>query len=334
MMHPLTLTRLLQLASPALPVGAYSYSQGLEAAIEAGVVRDEATTLQWIGDVLDLTVSRMEAPLFLRLHAAWIADDGRSVSVRPERGAAPQSKGERRVHASTGSARTAVYGPVRPERGTATQSKGERRVHASTGSARTAVYRPVRPERGAAPQSKDERRVHASTGSARTAVYGSVRPERGTATQSKGERGAAIEWNDIFLASRESAELRAETAQMGYSLVRLLTELREPHPFEAWTEVSMPAAYTWWAVRCRIEAPSALVAYLWSWAENQVMAALKAVPLGQSAGQRVLFALGSCIADHAARAQTLDDDALGGLAPAFAILSSRHETQYSRLFRS
>jgi urease accessory protein len=138
----------------------------------------------------------------------------------------------------------------------------------------------------------------------------------------------------MFLASRETAELRAETAQMGYSLARLLTELREPHPFEAWTEVSMPAAYTWWAVRCGIDAPSALVAYLWSWAENQVMAALKGVPLGQSAGQRVLFALGTRIVDQAARAQTLDDDALGGLAPAFAILSSRHETQYSRLFRS
>jgi urease accessory protein len=276
MMHPLTLTRLLQLASPALPVGAYSYSQGLEAAIDAAVVHDEATTLQWIRDVLELTVSRMEAPLFLRLHAAWIADDGRSTNDSAS---------------------------VRPEPGAATQSKGERRVHASTGSARTAVHRPVRPEPGAA-------------------------------TQSKGERVAAIEWNDIFLASRESAELRAETAQMGYSLARLLTELREPHPFAAWTEVSMPAAYTWWAVRCGIDASSALIAYLWSWAENQVMAALKAVPLGQSAGQRVLFALGSCIAEHAARAQSLDDDALGGLAPAFAILSSRHETQYSRLFRS
>jgi urease accessory protein len=222
MMDPLTLTRLLQLASPALPIGAYSYSQGLEAAIDARVVHDEATTLRWIRDVLELTVSRMEAPLFLRLHAAWIADD----------------------------------------------------------------------------------------------------------------EAAAREWNDTLLASRESAELRAETAQMGYSLVRLLTELREPHPFDAWSEVSMTSAYTWWAARCGIDAPSALVAYLWSWAENQVMAALKAVPLGQSAGQRMLFALGSCIAEHAAKAQSLDGDALGGLALAFAILSSRHETQYSRLFRS
>ncbi|MDB5864916.1 MAG: urease accessory protein UreF [Betaproteobacteria bacterium] len=217
-----TLTRLLQLASPALPVGAYSYSQGLEAAIDAGIVRDEATTLGWIVDVLELTVSRMEAPLFLRLHRAWTADD----------------------------------------------------------------------------------------------------------------EAAARGWNDRLLASRETAELRAETAQMGYSLARLLTALREPHPFEAWEDVSMPAVYTWWAARCDIDASSALVAYLWSWAENQVMAALKAVPLGQSAGQRVLFALGSCIAEHAARAKAVDDDSLGGLAPAFAILSSRHETQYSRLFRS
>ena len=52
--------RLLQLASPALPVGAYSYSQGLEAAVEAGIVSDAASVTGWISDVLDLTVAAME----------------------------------------------------------------------------------------------------------------------------------------------------------------------------------------------------------------------------------------------------------------------------------
>jgi len=121
---------------------------------------------------------------------------------------------------------------------------------------------------------------------------------------------------------------------MGHSLARLFGELGHEHPFGSWAEVSMPGAYAWWAARCDIDAASSMVAYLWSWAENQVMAAVKAVPLGQSAGQRVLFALGSVIARIAERAAGVEDDALGNFAPAFAILSSHHETQYSRLFRS
>ena len=221
-MNQLALTRLLQLASPALPVGAYSYSQGLEAAIEARLVRDEATALAWIEDVLELNVARMEAPVFVRLHAAW----------------------------------------------------------------------------------RD------------------------------GDEAAAKKWNALFLASRETAELRAETVQMGHSLARLFTELGHGEPFAGWDEVALPAAYTWWAVRCEVDAAAALVAYVWSWAENQVMAALKAVPLGQSAGQRVLFALGPRIARIAERAQAAGDDTLQSFAPAYAILSSQHETQYSRLFRS
>src|SRR6195256_2078202 len=69
------LARLLQLASPSLPVGAYSYSQGLEAAIEAGIVRDAASAERWIGDVLRYAVARLEAPVWWRMHAAWSAAD-------------------------------------------------------------------------------------------------------------------------------------------------------------------------------------------------------------------------------------------------------------------
>jgi urease accessory protein len=218
----ISLTRLLQLASPALPVGAYSYSQGLEAAIEARTVTDAVTARAWIEDVLELAIAGLDAPVFLRLAAAWEA----------------------------------------------------------------------------------------------------------------GDEASARRWNDVLLASRESAEFRAETVQMGYSLARLLTELGEKHPFDDWNEVSYTAAYAWWAVRSRIERRAALTAYLWSWAENQVICAVKTVPLGQSAGQRLLFALGPVVAGHAARAETLGDDALGNLAPGLALLSAQHETQYSRLFRS
>jgi urease accessory protein len=217
-----TLVRLLQLASPALPVGAYSYSQGLECAIEHGFVKDEASALRWIDDVLTLCVAAMEAPLFLRLYDSWMRDDAED----------------------------------------------------------------------------------------------------------------ARHWNALFLASRESAELRAETVQMGYSLARLLTELVEAHPFERWDEIAFPAVFSYIAVRWNLDRDDALVAYLWSWAENQVLAALKAVPLGQAAGQRLLAALGGRITECAARAHEVADEQLSNMAPGLALLSALHETQYSRLFRS
>ncbi|HEV7394833.1 MAG TPA: urease accessory protein UreF [Burkholderiales bacterium] len=219
---PLALARLLQLASPALPVGAYSYSQGLEAAIEAAIVKDASSAQHWIEDVLELSVASLEAPVLLRLCLAW--------------------------------------------------------------------------------RDSDEPR--------------------------------ARHWNDLFLASRESAELRAETLQMGYSLVQLLTELGEAHPFQSWDEVAFPTAFAYCAMRFGIEPRDALIAYLWAWAENQVIAALKAIPLGQSAGQRVLLALGPRLVEQADRAAALPDNDLGNMAPGLALLSSNHETQYSRLFRS
>src|SRR5258708_15528145 len=61
------LVRLLQLASPTLPVGAYSYSQGLESAIEAGIVKDATSAGSWIGDVLEFSVARMEAPVLFKI---------------------------------------------------------------------------------------------------------------------------------------------------------------------------------------------------------------------------------------------------------------------------
>lgn len=217
-----SLVRLLQLASPALPVGAYSYSQGLEAAIEHGFVKDEASALAWIEDVLALCIATMEAPVFLRLYDSWVRDDVED----------------------------------------------------------------------------------------------------------------ARHWNAVFLASRESAELRAETVQMGYSLARLLTEIVEVHPFERWDETAFPAVFSYVAMRWKLERHAALVAYLWSWAENQVLAAVKAVPLGQAAGQRLLTVLGSRIGECAERAFELADDQLSNMTPGLALLSAQHETQYSRLFRS
>jgi len=223
----LALARLLQLASPALPVGAYSYSQGLESMVEAGVVRDAASAQDWIGDVLRFSVARLEAPLWCRLHDAWQAGD--LAQVR--------------------------------------------------------------------------------------------------------------ELNDGFVATRETAELRAETLQMGYSLSRLCLDLGEFDAqalagLSAVEGIAFPAAFTFAVVQWQIPARSALTAYLWSWLENQVMAVMKAVPLGQTDGQRLLAKLATrlpAIFDMASQAPCAS---WSNFLPRLAIASSQHETQYSRLFRS
>jgi urease accessory protein len=221
------LVRLLQLASPTLPVGAYSYSQGLEAAVEAGIVHDAGSAGAWIAEVLEFSIARMEAPVFLRLIEAWRDGDMRAVDS----------------------------------------------------------------------------------------------------------------WNALLLASRETAELRAETAQMGYSLARLLVDIGDLDPraladLSSLEETAFAAAFAFAAAKWSISREDALVAYLWAWLENQVIVAVKAVPLGQTDGQRLLHAIGDRLDDIAAGAAALDDDDLGGYVPGLAVLSSQHETQYSRLFRS
>ena len=147
--------------------------------------------------------------------------------------------------------------------------------------------------------------------------------------------------NAEFLASRESAELRAETAQMGFSLRRLLRDLRDPglahasnHAGRSLPRNRLPDRLGRHRRRWQIDPEAALTAYLWSWAENQVMAALKAVPLGQAAGQRLLADLGGRIPAVAVNALKLPETEWSNFTPAFAIACARHETQYSRLFRS
>lgn len=221
------LPRLLQLASPALPVGAYSYSQGLEWAADSGTVRDEISALTWIGDLLEWNMGRFEAPLLAQMLRACIAHDSTRLT----------------------------------------------------------------------------------------------------------------QLNLRFLASRESAELRAETLQMGYSLVRLLSELGDEgaQPLTLARSFETPVFPTVWACTAaawQIEEDAALSAYLWSWVENQTLAAIKAVPLGQAAGQRIMLALGNRIAPLVERARQMPETDFSNFAPGFAITCSQHETQYSRLFRS
>lgn len=157
------------------------------------------------------------------------------------------------------------------------------------------------------------------------------------------DMGEAERLHERFLASRESAELRAETLQMGRSLLVLLAGLEDlaaPAREAAGERLAvdapcaLPLAWAWAARGFRIGADEALAAWLWAWLENQVAAAMKAIPLGQQSGQRLVCALAPRLASTAARAPTLAEDDWSGFAPGFAMASSWHETQYSRLFRS
>jgi urease accessory protein len=223
----LSLVRLLQLASPGLPIGAYSYSQGLEWAVESRAVCDATSARRWIGDLLELVVARGEAAV------AW-------------------------------------------------------------------------------------RLINAAQ---------------------HGDWQAFVSWNGWFRASRETAELRAETLQMGGSLVRLAIELElldasAREILARLDPVVLPAAFALAARGFGVAGDCALTGYVWSWLENQVLAAVKLVPLGQVAGQRLLASLGAAIPAVVAVATELGDDEISTFAPRFAIASAQHETQYTRLFRS
>jgi len=213
------LLAVLQLASPTLPVGGFAYSQGLEKAIEDGLVRDAGTAQRWIGDLL-LSLARFEAPIWLRGFDAVRAGDARTFA----------------------------------------------------------------------------------------------------------------HWNDELLAARETAELRAETRQMGASLARVFPMMKLIPP--ACASLSYPLAFAAACAGMGVDREAGLTAYLWAWLENQVLVAVKSVPLGQQAGQQILFALHEAVMRSVVTAASMKDDDIGGAAIQFALTCARHETQYSRLYRS
>jgi len=222
--HELTLVRLLQLASPALPVGAYAYSQGLEYAVSAGWIQDEASLADWLREQLGHSLARVDVPVLARLYQA-----------------------------------------------------------------------------------------------AREA-----------------DSSAQCRWSRHLLAMRESRELAADDRDRGRALARLLQGLgletaqvwltRRDTPYAALLAL---AAVSW-----GIPLWEAAHAYLWGWLENQVLAGVKVIPIGQLAGQRLLLQLSAEFPRACAVGLALEDDEIGGTLPAVALASSLHETQYSRLFRS
>lgn len=224
---PMAGLRLLQLASPALPIGGYSYSTGLESTIDSGIVHDAASAAIWIGDMIELVQGRFDAPVAAAAHRAVLQEDAAALA---------------------------------------------------------GLHR--------------------------------------------------LAW-----AARETAELRLESEQMGYSLEQWIGSVidgkhRDTARNPGAPAVAAPVAWGIAGARLGLSAHATVIALLWSFTENQVMVLLKAMPMGQIQGQRLLHGLLPVIERAAAVALTLPRDAWTTSAPGLALASMQHEVQYSRLFRS
>lgn len=225
-----SLLQLIWLASPALPVGGFSYSEGLESAIEHGWVHDESSAADWLVDQLHLSQARGDLSVVAQALILW-----------------PQH----------------------------------------------------------------------------------LAPSENAGLQAL---------NDWVLATRESFEMRLQTEQMGRSLLDWLRNQGTATPSALTFCAQLPPTYPLvMALALSLaKAPvhQALQAFAFGWAENMTQAALKSMPLGQSAGQRILARLAQEIPSAVDHAMALRDDERQAFCPMLAIASARHETQYSRLFRS
>jgi urease accessory protein len=144
-------------------------------------------------------------------------------------------------------------------------------------------------------------------------------------------------WNSWFLASRESMELRRETEQMGWSLLQLARALDWITPAAITDElepVAFPTAFALSATGLALAETTTLTAFCFSWLETQVAAAMKLVPLGQAAGHRILNQCRTNVPTVIRAAADTRPEDISSWSPMLGILSARHESQYSRLFRS
>jgi urease accessory protein len=142
-------------------------------------------------------------------------------------------------------------------------------------------------------------------------------------------------WNKHLIACRESAELRSGDLAMGKALLRLLNNLDDVEvPKYQLEEVSFAAAFVIVGFLWSLDLASLQSGFCWCYIDNQVAAATKLVPLGQTQSQNLLFRLSEEIENAITRANDLADDELGASLPRLAMASAWHESQYTRLFRS
>jgi urease accessory protein len=182
-------------------------------------------------------------------------------------------------------------------------------------------------------------------------TYGSIQVEssimlRAYQSTSHDHEAQLLSWNAWWSAARETEELRLQSWQMGRSLLRLFLSLEEPFPTaninKTWPtlqillerECNFAIAFGIVAAAWQLEPIDALLGYLQSWATNLIAAGIKLIPLGQTAGQQMLFNLQPMIERAAQEIQQLPDDALESCGWGLSLASMAHETQYSRLFRS
>lgn len=216
------LLHLLRLTSPALPIGAFAWSQGLEGAIERGWVSDEAGLLHWLRGLAENMLTSTDLAVMSR-------------------------------------------------------------------------------------------------------VYDLATKQDITAIQ---------HWNDTLLAMRESREFWQEDTQLGAAMKRMLLIEQPALWFADLQQPAYAVVFSLAAHQHAITRDAMLTGFVWAWVENLVTAAVKTVPLGQSAGQRVLNAFIQNVDSYIGKALALNDDELGAVMPGLALVSAWHETQYSRLFRS
>ena len=148
------------------------------------------------------------------------------------------------------------------------------------------------------------------------------------------DKDKVLYWNQWLLAARESKELYDEDVQLGQSLNRVLKGLDIKLPFDDDIEWTYAAMFSYASVKWEIPFTDSATGLLWAWSENQVAAAVKLVPLGQTSGQNILAEVLEEIPAAIEATKNFSDDEIGVLAPGLGIASALHETQYSRLFRS
>ncbi|MBQ0757293.1 MAG: urease accessory protein UreF [Amphritea sp.] len=149
-----------------------------------------------------------------------------------------------------------------------------------------------------------------------------------------GDDKRLIRCNDLALACRETRELRLTDSAMGQAMNRLLVSLGISQPLPTSGELSFVVLFGIAAQHWRIDYSTAALGFLWSWLENQVAAATKLVPLGQTQAQLLLGELQPLLPQAISLAEQVAEDEIGNGLQGLAIASAGHETQYSRLFRS